>query len=276
MKGNRKSLSIVRLSITAESLHLGCITKQRRLQGVYVQLLEGTRHISENALWDRGRQFTVYKVKRAWSSGRHFVCISARLSARACVCVWAWLCLSVRSCVQRRLRLSNKPTWAMLLKGLGGGFNYPALFLAWDIILSLYKAETEAGPPKPLRPIVLSLSDKWEAGVHVWEGFKSYMPQPLPFRPREDLQQNTSLYDSKCTQQNHFAHWISFLFSLPLSVLCSYSFLAPSIIPLWWNTRPCASTTGSPGLANPYEGSHGSYKPSLGLPTCGSVLWMLP
>ena len=47
------------------------------------------------------------------------------------------------------------------------GVNYPALFLAWDIIVSLHKAETETGPLKPVRAIVLSLSDKWEAGVHM-------------------------------------------------------------------------------------------------------------
>lgn len=44
-----KSQPIVKLSIKAESLHLGYITKQKRLQGVYVQLLKGTQQISENA-----------------------------------------------------------------------------------------------------------------------------------------------------------------------------------------------------------------------------------
>lgn len=43
-----KSLPIVKLSITAESLHLGCKTKQKRLQGVYAQLPKGTQ-ISDNA-----------------------------------------------------------------------------------------------------------------------------------------------------------------------------------------------------------------------------------
>lgn len=55
-----------------------------------------------------------------------------------------------------------------------------------------------------------------------------------------------------------------------------YFCLLSSYISLWCNTRPCAATAGSLELANPCEGSHGSYKPSLGLPTWGSVLWMSP
>lgn len=38
-----ESLPIVRLSITAESLHLACKTKQKRLQGACAQILKGTQ-----------------------------------------------------------------------------------------------------------------------------------------------------------------------------------------------------------------------------------------
>ena len=84
-----------------------------------------------------------FKAWFAWSSMRSFARIFACLNAR----MWAWLCLSVRSCVHvrvhRKLPVSDGATWAMLepLKG----FNYPALFLAWDTILSAHKALTRQG-----------------------------------------------------------------------------------------------------------------------------------
>lgn len=65
--------------------------------------------------------------------------------------------------------------------------------------------------------------------------------------------------------------------SFSLFTSLSYSlFLLSLFISLWRNTRPLADTTGSLELANPWERSHSSYEPSLGLPTWGSVLLMSP
>lgn len=71
--------------------------------------------------------------------------------------------------------------------------------------------------------------------------------------------------------------WFSFLTIFSICLSCTL--ILPALLPhrsLWCNTRPCAATTGSLELTNPCEGSPGSYKPSLGLPTWGSVLWMFP
>lgn len=179
---NGKSLSIVKLSIKAESLHLGCITKQKRLQGVYVQLLKGTQQISENAPWRQKRQkwhvayisscavLVQSKWNRrgtVWDTLFVFLCVSVIMLVSAFM--WTHMYAQEAACVQRA-------TWAALAKLKG--VNYPALFLAWDIILSLYKAEAGTGPLKPLRPIVLSLSDKWEAGVHMYGGFMACFSIP--------------------------------------------------------------------------------------------------
>jgi len=92
--------------------------------------------------------FRAIKVKPAWNSTRHFVCISACLNAclNACVCVimhvCVWLCMSVHSCghmCAQDTACVQQDTWVALAKLKG--VNYPALFFAWGLILSLYKAE---------------------------------------------------------------------------------------------------------------------------------------
>lgn len=173
---NGKSLSIVKLSIKAESLHLGCITKQKRLQGVYFELLKGTQQISENApCRKRSRNDTQltfthvlfqFNQSQASMGRRGTFCLYFCLFECLCVCVSVIMLVSAFMCTHmcaQEAASVRLATWAVLvpLKGV----NYPALFLAWDIILSLHKAEAKTGPLKLLRPIVLSLSDKWEAGV---------------------------------------------------------------------------------------------------------------
>lgn len=95
-----------------------------------------------------------------------------------CACQCIHVCTYVRT--GSRPPVSDGPHEPAALAPLKG-VNYPALFLAWDIILSLHKAEAETGPQKPLRPIVLSLLDKWQAGVGAWEGFKTFMPRAFTF-----------------------------------------------------------------------------------------------
>lgn len=217
-----KSLPIVRLSITAESLHLGSKTKQKRLQVVHAQILKGTQ-ISDNApCRQRDRNDTQLtfthtvlvkmKTKQAWNSGRCFVCISAW--------VWAWLCLSMHSCVHRKLSLSNRPHEPCCCHWRGSIIQ----LCTWHGTLS-YPAENKTGPLKPPRPIVLS--DKWEAGVHIGG---IYNITTFPF-------QKCTFKTSRKTILFLLFHTILFSFYSLCLALYVYPF---SCFSLLWNTRPCA------------------------------------
>lgn len=158
-----KSRPIVRLSITAESLHLSCKTKQKRLQGVYAQMPKGTQ-ISDNApCRQRDRNDTrltfTHTVLVKYKRNKHgtlgdvlFAFLPECEHDYACLCIHVYRCSQEAASVQ-------PATCAMLLPLKG--VNYSGLFLAWDIILSLYWAENNTGPLKAL------LSDIWEAGVHI-------------------------------------------------------------------------------------------------------------
>lgn len=127
----------------------------------------------------------------------------------------------------------------------------------------------ETGPLKLLWVIVLSLSDKWMAGVHVWEGFRDTCQGLFYFHPRNvDLLQNTNVYDPKCAQGNHIIHQFP-----PLLYCLSACFSSSHFTVVQHKT--ITATTGPPELTNPYEGCHGSHKPSPGHPTWGSVLWLI-
>lgn len=113
--------------------------------------------------------------------------------------VSAFMCAHM--CTQEaRLPVSDWPAWAVLapLKGV----NYPALFLAWDIILSLHKAETETGPLKPLRPIVLSPSDKQRQRFTCRRGLK-----PLHFHSSTShIHEIANIYDPENANETFFSN----------------------------------------------------------------------
>lgn len=70
---------------------------------------------------------------------RLFECLRVSMIMLVSAFMCAHMCAQEAACVQLATLAVPAP-----LKGV----NYPALFLAWDIILSLYKAETGTRPLK--------------------------------------------------------------------------------------------------------------------------------
>lgn len=131
------------------------------------------------------------------------------------------MCLSVHSCVH--VSMHRKPPVSGGLHGRGVQLSSFVLSMGHHLIPAQNTKET--GPLKLLRGIVFSLSDKWVAGVHVWEGFRDTCQGLFYFHPRNvDLLQNTNVYDPKCAQGNHIIHQFSPSPVLSFCLLFFFSF----------------------------------------------------
>lgn len=144
------------------------------------------------------------------------------------VCERGNFCQCVHMCIYVCTVASvQQATWAMLapLKGV----NYPALFFAWDIILSLYKARPRQGLWNHCDQLFSLRQTNGRQGFIRRRGLGRSRQRPLRFHSRSvDLQQNTTLYDPKIYTRKPLIPWISFLFS-PLPVSQSVAvYLLPS------------------------------------------------
>lgn len=153
----------------------------------------------------------------------------AFLSVRMPECERDYACQRIHVCAYVCTRSHLHPTGHMCHARATEGVQLSSFVLSMGHHLIPGQSRDETGPLKPLRAIVLSLSDKWEAGVHVWEGFQVYMPGPFHFHSSSvDLQQNTNVYDPKCAQENHLIPNFfrkSFLLSLPYTLFLPASLL---------------------------------------------------
>lgn len=159
-----KSMLIVKLSITPVRLHL----KQKRLKGVYVQLLNGTLQINMQAKSQRWHIAYTYSCAVLAQSKRS-ECGTAQdvlfafLSVRMPECERDYACQRIHVCTRSRLHPTGRMSHARATEGV----QLSSFVLSMGHHLIPGQSRDETGPLKPLRAIVLSLSDKWEAGVHV-------------------------------------------------------------------------------------------------------------
>lgn len=125
-----------------------------------------------------------------------FECLSVRVIMLVSAFVCARMCAQEAACIRQA-------AWATLepLKG----FNYPALFLAWDTILSPDKAETRQGLWNHCEQLFSLCQTNGRQGFMCRRGFRRTCWGPFHFHSSGvDLQQNTNVYDPKCAQENHF------------------------------------------------------------------------
>lgn len=257
--------------------------KAEKITGcIHVQLLKGTQQISENAPC-RQKWHIAYIYSRAvlvqskWSRrGTErdvlfaFLPIRMPVCERDCACqrihVYTYVCAGGRLCPTGRMSRASAAE--------GGQLSGFVLSMGHHLILAQSRDRDGASETTATN---CSLSVRQMGGRgSCRRGLRRACRGPSHFHSGSvDLQWNTNVYNPKCAQENHLFPGFPFYFfpSICLALyFCPLSFL----IALWCNTRPCAATTGSLELTNPCEGSPGSYKPSPGLPTWGSVLWMFP
>lgn len=161
--------------------------------------------------------------------------------------MWAWFCSSVHPCV--RLCAHGKPLASdRPLKG----FNYPALFLAWDTILSPDKAERRQGLWSHCEQLFSLSLTNGRQGHTCWGPLHFYF-----------LQQNV-LYDPKCAHKKTYLilsffslclsctlFLIAFVFHFTLvqhKTLCSYYRVSRARKSLWGLPRQLQAQPRAPYL----------------------------